>query len=101
MGDIAKIESVDQVAKTKISNFKIVVGVMHGTKLNDTEKRLLEDIKEGKLGGKFMDLSNISSDNVLQESEGSDDETTCGENINRLRGRRGRCCNGSELRPNS
>jgi len=80
--DIAKIESVDQVAKTKISNFNIVAGVMNNTKLNDTEKRLLEDIKEGKLGGKFMDLSNISSDNVLQESEGSDDETTCGENIN-------------------
>jgi len=79
--DIAKIESIDQVARTKISNFKIVAGVMNTTKLNNTEKELLEDIKEGKLGGKFMDLSNFSSDNVLQESEGSDDETTCGENI--------------------
>ena len=78
--DIAKIENIDQVARTKISNFKIVAGVMNTTKLNDTEKEILEDIKEGKLGRKFMDFS--SSDYVLQESGGSDDEDTCGEIVN-------------------
>merc|ERR1719348_2052794 len=79
--DIAKIETIDQVAKTKVSNFKIVAGVMNTTKLNKVEQELLEDIRKGKLGKRFMDLSNISTDYVLQESEGSDDEATCGENL--------------------
>jgi len=79
--DIAKIETIDQVAKTKIDNFKIVAGVMNTTQLSKTEEEIIDDIKRGRLGSKFLDLSNHSgcTDDVLQESGGSDDEATCVE----------------------
>jgi hypothetical protein len=80
--DIAKIVTIDQVAQTKIDNFKIVAGVMNTTALSKTEKEIIDDIIRGRLGSRFLELSNLSgcTVDILQESGVSDDEATFFEN---------------------
>ena len=79
--DIAQIDAIDQVTPTKIDNFKVVAGVMNGTRLSEAERELLDSIKSGKLASKVMDLSHLRycADDVLQESDESTDEATCVE----------------------
>jgi len=73
--DIAQIDAIDQVTPTKIDNFKVVAGVMNGTRLSEAERELLDSIKSGKLASKVMDLSHLRycADDVLQESDESTD----------------------------
>ena len=73
----ARISSLDQVAPTKIENFKVVVGVMNSTKVNEVEAELLEDLRSGDVSANFS-VSPLAApiSDVVYVSEESDDEVT-------------------------
>ena len=53
----ARILSLDQVAPTKMENFKVVVGVMNSTKINEVEEALLDGLRSGNVAAEFSNES--------------------------------------------
>jgi len=78
----ARISSLEQVAQTKLENFKVVVGVMNSTKINDAEKMILERLRSGQIAAEFSSKAcpvEPSFDVVVPEEESDDEITVIGD----------------------
>jgi len=75
----ARILSLDQVTPTKVENFKVVVGVMNSTNMNEIEETLLEELRSGRVATEFSVRPaqiELPDDGVVAVDDDSDDEVT-------------------------